>query len=282
MIAAYIMRVPIRIYFRHGLVYETSRGVKRMLLMSMDRLAALLATRIVCVSPSVYKKSLEDHLNSATKQVVLSKGTCNGIDVTRFSNKNLNENRLVDLRMSLGIKSDDFVIGFTGRLVRDKGIIELVDAFTQFRKRHPNAILLLVGMLEERDALPENTVRLIKGSSCVINTGYVPNFMIEYYYGLMDIFVLPSYREGFPTSVLEASAMNLPVITTRVTGCIDAIVEKQTGVFVAHTPESILNAMEIFYEDEGLRIQYGYNGRKFVVANFERHIIWENIEKLYR
>ena len=282
MIAAYIMRVPIRIYFRHGLVYETSRGVKRMLLMSMDRLAALLATRIVCVSPSVYKKSLEDHLNSATKQVVLSKGTCNGIDVTRFSNKNLNENRLVDLRMSLGIKSDDFVIGFTGRLVRDKGIIELVDAFTQFRKQHPNAILLLVGMLEERDALPENTVKLIKGSSCVINTGYVPNFMIEYYYGLMDIFVLPSYREGFPTSVLEASAMGLPIITTRVTGCVDSIIENKTGIFVGHVSESLFKAMDLLYMNNQLRLEYGCNGRKFVKENFDQHLIWNEIEKLYK
>lgn len=281
MIAAYIMHIPLRIYFRHGLVYETSHGLKRMLLVSMDRLAALLATRIVCVSPSVYKRSLEDHLNSATKQIVLSKGTCNGIDINRFSIQNLDKNRLAVLRTSLEIEFDDFVIGFTGRLVRDKGIIELVDAFIQFRKQHSKAVLLLVGMLEERDALPEDIVKLIKDSPYVINTGYVPNSMMEYYYGLMDILALPSYREGFPTSVLEASAMNLPVITTRATGCVDAIVENQTGVFVEHTPESISNAMNLFYEDEKLRMQYGCNGRKFVVDNFEQHIIWKDIEKLY-
>ena len=281
MIAAYLMRVPIRIYFRHGLVYETTKGLKRVLLVNMDRLAALLATKIVCVSPSVYKRSLKDHLNAESKQIVLSKGTCNGIDIGRFSVQSINEGRLLNLKVALGIKSADFVVGFTGRLVRDKGVVELVQAFQSFKKKHANVVLLLVGMLEERDALPKEIVQEIKETPCIINTGCVSNSSIEYYYALMDVFALPSYREGFPTSVLEASAMNLPVITTRATGCIDAIVENQTGVFVDHTLEGILDAMNLFYEDERLRMQYGCNGRKFVVENFDQHIIWEEIEKLY-
>ena len=282
MLAAYIMRVPIRIYFRHGLVYETSHGLKRKLLINIDRLAALLATRVVCVSPSVYKKSLEDHLNASSKQMVLSKGTCNGIDIERFSRKALNESRLQSLRKKSSISTDDFVIGFTGRLVRDKGIIELIRAFELFRKVHSNAVLLLVGMLEERDALPEDVVRLIKNTPYIINTGYVVNSSIEYYYGLMDIFVLPSYREGFPTSVLEASAMGLPIITTRVTGCVDSIQENKTGIFVDHTPERLFKAMDLLYVDNQLRFEYGCNGRKFVKENFEQHLIWNEIEKLYK
>ena len=282
MLAAYIMRVPIRIYFRHGLVYETAHGLKRKLLLNIDRLAALLATRIVCVSPSVYQRSLEDCLNVSSKQMVLSKGTCNGVDIERFSRKSLDENRLQSLRKKLSISTDDFVIGFTGRLVRDKGIIELIRAFELFRKVHPNAVLLLIGMLEKRDALQEDVVRLIKNTPYIINTGYVVNSSIEYYYGLMDIFVLPSYREGFPTSVLEASAMSLPVLTARVTGCVDSIIENVTGVFVEHRPESLFQAMDLLYGDERLRLEYGKNGRKFVEDNFEQHLIWIEIEKLYK
>lgn len=282
MLAAYIMRVPIRIYFRHGLVYETAHGLKRRLLLNIDRLAALLATRIVCVSPSVFQRSLEDHLNVSSKQLVLSKGTCNGIDIERFSRKALDENRLQSLRKKLGIDAGDFVIGFTGRLVRDKGIIELIRAFELFRRVHLNAVLLLVGMLEERDALPEDVVWLIKNTPYIINTGYVANSSIEYYYGLMDIFILPSYREGFPTSVLEASAMGLPIVTTRVTGCVDSILENKTGIFVDHTPESLFKAMDLLYGDNLLRLEYGCNGRKFVKENFEQHLIWKEIEKLYK
>ena len=281
MIAAYFMCVPIRIYFRHGLVYETSKGIKRALLMNMDRLAALLATKIVCVSPSVYKRSLEDCLNPESKQTLLSKGTCNGIDIYRFSMQSIKEERLLKLKKTLGIKSTSFVVGFTGRLVRDKGIIELVQAFQIFEQKHANVVLLLVGMLEERDALPKEIVKVIKETPGIITTGYVSNSTIEYYYALMDVFVLPSYREGFPTSVLEASAMNLPIVTTRVTGCIDSIIENFTGKFVDNTVESILGILDIFYANKEMCIEYGQNGRAFVVDNFSQYLIWEEIERLY-
>ena len=280
MIAAYIMHVPVRIYFRHGLVYETAKGFKRKLLLYMDRLSAQLATKVVCVSPSVYKRSLEDKLNIASKQILLSKGTCNGVDIERFNRDNLDCSRIERLKADLGLNRYSFIIGFTGRMVRDKGIIELVNAFKCLQVNHQNIALLLVGMLEERDALPD-IVNEIKSNSSIIYTGYVENATIEYYYALMDIFILPSYREGFPTSVLEASAVKLPIITTRVTGCIDSIIEGETGLFVEHNIESIVEAIEKLYKSKCLRKSFSTNGRRFVEMNFEQHIIWEEIEKLY-
>lgn len=282
MLAAYVMRVPIRIYFRHGLVYETSVGIKRTLLITVDRLAARFATKIVCVSPSVCRRSLEDRLNSRSKQLLLSKGTCNGIDIGRFCKLSVDKQYLLKLRSELDIKTSDFVIGFAGRLVRDKGIIELVHAFQQLQKKYSNVILLLVGMLEERDALPDEVVEVIKTNPNIVNTGYVKNTEIEYYYALMNLFVLPSYREGFPTSVLEASAMELPVITTKATGCVDAIIEGETGIFIEqHDSDSIVMAIELFYHDENLCYKCGLNGRKFVTENFDQQLIWIEIEKLY-
>lgn len=127
----------------------------------------------------------------------------------------------MNLRSELGIKVSDFVIGFSGRLVKDKGNYRISIGFQQLQKSNSDIILLLVGMFEERDTLPDEIVEVIKENTNIINTGYVENATIEFYYALMDIFVLPSYREGFPTSVLEALAMELPVITTRVTGCVD-------------------------------------------------------------
>lgn len=282
MIAAYINRVSIRIYFRHGLVYETSKGTKRKLLILMDRLAAKLATKIVCVSPSVCQRSVADNLNKIDKQTLLLRGTCNGIDIKRFSRRSIQNEVLSKLKRKIGLEYNNFVIGFTGRLVRDKGIIELVEAFSVLHEKYADMRLLLVGMLEERDSLPVNVIESIKKNPNIITTGYVSNSSIEYYYALMNLFILPSYREGFPTSVLEASAMELPVLTTKATGCIDSIIENETGDFISHNAQDISSAIESFYKDEQKRLNYGKNGRSFVENNFRQELIWNEIEKLYK
>lgn len=282
MMAAWFARVPIRIYFRHGLVYETSTGLKRSLLVNIDRLASKLATKIVCVSPSVAHRSIEDGLNPEHKQVVLAKGTCNGIDIGRFCKEAVNKEQQESLRQSLGINDGDFLIGFAGRLVKDKGIIELVRAYQEIRKEHQNVRLMLVGMLEIRDALPEDVVKTIKKDEGIISTGYVGYATIEQYYALMDVYVLPSYREGFPTSVLEASSMEISVITTRATGCCDSIIDGETGLFVNHDEKELEQALRKLYNDTRLRESMGIVGRKFVEDNFRQEKVWEEIEKLYQ
>lgn len=282
MIAAYITRVPVRIYFRHGLVYETSHGLKRALLINIDRLASRLATKIVCVSPSVARRSIEDRLNPESKQIVLAHGTCNGIDVERFCRDAFNVEATDVLKKQLGIDEGDFIIGFAGRLVRDKGIVELIRAYQAIRKQHQNVKLMLVGMLEIRDALPEDVVRTIKEDKGIISTGYVGYATIEQYYALMDVFVLPSYREGFPTSVLEASSMEIPVITTRATGCCDSILDGETGIFVNHDEKDLEQALQRLYDAPSLRENMGKAGRKFVEDNFRQDIVWKEIEKLYQ
>ena len=281
MLAAWLARVPIRIYLRHGLVYETSHGLKRALLINIDRLASRLATKIICVSPSVARRSIEDGLNPESKQIVLAHGTCNGIDIDRFCKGTINVEVVSTLKTELGINDGDFVIGFAGRLVRDKGIIELIRAYQEIRKTHHNVRLMLVGMLEIRDALPEDVVATIKEDKSIISTGYVGYDTIEQYYALMDVFVLPSYREGFPTSVLEASAMEIPVITTRATGCCDSIIDGKTGIFVGHNEKELETAIMKLYDSDELRSQMGLAGRKMVVDNFRNEVVWKEIGKLY-
>lgn len=282
MLAAWLARVPVRIYLRHGLVYETSHGLKRALLINIDRLASRLATKIICVSPSVARRSIEDGLNPESKQKVLAYGTCNGIDVERFCRDAFNVEATDVLKKQLGIDEGDFIIGFAGRLVRDKGIVELIRAYQAIRKQHQNVKLMLVGMLEIRDALPEDVVKTIKEDKGIISTGYVGYATIEQYYALMDVFVLPSYREGFPTSVLEASAMEIPVITTRATGCCDSILDGETGIFVNHDEKDLEQALQRLYDAPSLRENMGKAGRKFVEDNFRQDIVWKEIEKLYQ
>ena len=247
MVAGWLMRVPNRIYFRHGLVYQTSYGLKRFILMSVDRLASLCATKIVCVSPSVLQQSIEDRLAPLMKE-------------------------------KWGIDNNDWVIGYSGRLVRDKGIIELVRAFRNVKKDNPHYKLLLVGMFEVRDALPDDIQQDIKSDSQIVWTDF-QNSDMEYFYSMMNVYVLASYREGFPTGVLEAQSMEVPVITTRATGCCDSIQEGLTGLFVEHDVNQLAAAI-CHIHNGGTSID-GKKARTWVRNNFENHIVWKEIEKLY-
>lgn len=279
--AAWMMRIPKRIYFRHGLVYETSKGFKRFLLISVDRIVSVLATKIVCVSPSLAAKSLKDSLNPEWKQVVLAKGSCNGIDLNRFSKNSVDSNIINELRRKFGVKSDSFVIGFAGRLVRDKGVIDLVTAYKQLKREYNNIKLLLVGMYEERDALPNDVVKVIEEDDDIIKAGRVDYSEMELYYALMDVFVLPSYREGFGMSVIEASAMEIPVISTRVTGCVDSVIDKKTGILVNNSVDEIKEAIMTLYCDSLARERLGRDGRDYVETCFDQTMVWKDIEKLY-
>jgi glycosyltransferase involved in cell wall biosynthesis len=279
MVAGWLTQVPNRIYFRHGLVYQTSHGLKRFILMSVDRLASALATRIVCVSPSVLEHSIEDGLAPAGKQLILHKGTCCGIDTEgKFNPANIDSGKLQAMKSRWGIHDGDWVIGYSGRLVRDKGIIELIRAFREVKKENPRYKLLLVGMFEVRDALPEDVQHDIKNDPQIVWTDF-QNADMEYFYAMMNVYVLASYREGFPTGVLEAQAMAVPVITTRATGCCDSIVEGETGLFVDHDVQQLADAIRCLHDDRsGLS---GDKARNWVRQNFENHIVWKEIEKLY-
>lgn len=278
MIAGRICSVHKRIYFRHGLVYETSHGFKRFVLKSVDRLASACATKIVCVSPSVLERSISDKLAPAKKQTILKDGTCNGVDtVGQFNPEKVDREAVAALRKKYGIGKDDFVIGYSGRLVRDKGVIELVEAFDRLSGAD-NCKLLLVGMFEQRDALPESTRQRILNDPRIIFTGFV-NGCMENYYSLMDMYVLASYREGFPTGVLEAQSMGLPVVTTRATGCCDSIVDGVTGLFADNSAEDLARKIDQVRVDKKID---GANGRAWVKEKFDSRIVWKEIEKLYQ
>ncbi len=277
MIAAKLCGVPKRIYFRHGLVYETSHGLKRKLLIWIDRLTSACATKVVCVSNSLMQKSIRDHLCPASKQVLLGNGTCGGIDTQKkYNPSSIDPQKLASYRAQYGINENDFVIGYTGRLVRDKGIIELIDAFDRLPEEL-HAKLLLVGMFEERDALPASIQERIRNDQHIIFAGLIDKDM-EYFYAMMNIYVLASYREGFPIGALEAQSMQKPVITTKETGCIDAIKDGITGLYTTHDPADIARQIRSANDHP----EMGLNGRKWVAEHFDHTVIWKYIEELYK
>ena len=231
------------------------------------------------------KRSLEDHLCPSGKMTILSKGTCNGIDTQgKFNPENIDAQKLQTMREKWGLKPGDWVLGYTGRLVRDKGIIELVKAFKQLKAKEPRDTehplkLLLVGMFEKRDALPADIHRMIVEDKDIVWTDF-QNSDMEYFYSMMNVYVLPSYREGFPTGVLEAQSMGVPVITTTSTGCIDAIVEGQTGLRTTIDADDVARQVARIH-DEQLDKKWKTAARQWVVENFDEKIIWDEIEKLY-
>lgn len=283
MIAARLSRVKTRVYYRHGLVYTTAHGLKRFILKSVERLTAMCASHVVNVSPSLSRLAVTDCLNPYQKQRVIGKGTCGGIDAKNTFNPDLiSDEELSTLRLSLGLDSADFVIGFCGRLCKEKGIRELVDGFSFFRQSNPSlhAKLLLVGPYDQRDILPDKYVREIETNPDIIATGRIDKTRLPYYYGLMDVFVFPSYREGFGMSVLEASAMKVPVLVSRSHGCIDSIVEHVTGEYVDTTAQGISAGLEKM-KDTDLRINLGVEGRERVLRHYDYRVMWPLVSDFY-
>lgn len=280
MISGFLMRVPKRVYYRHGRVFETMTGIKKKIMIFIENLTSFCATNIVVVSNYLYQKSIEDKLNSIEKQIVLGKGTCGGIDtVNKFNPSLININEIQKLRKKYCIDFKDFVIGFCGRLVKDKGIIELVESFNILQKKYParKIKLLLVGDYDQRDGLPQSTINEIKNNPEIICTGFIFN-KIEYYYSLMNLFILPSYREGFGMALIEASSMGIPVLGTDQTGCKDALINNKTGYYINNSVVGIIEGVEKIFNHPKPTI-LGENGRQFVVANFENLKLWPEIEK---
>ena len=284
MTAGKIAGIPHRIELAHGALQEGLKGIMKRFVIISERHNSKLADKVISVSPSVAYRRLRDGIDKPNKQVILSKGTCNGIDTqVKFNPTLVDESFVTSKKFELGINKTDFVIGYCGRLVRDKGIVELIDGFKLLHLKHPerHLKLLIIGYPEQRDALPQLTMTFIENSPDIVFTGRVPYEDIQNYYMLMDVFILPSYREGFPTVVLEASAMTRPVITTRKTGCIDSIVENETGLFVDIDGESIACGIEKLIDKE-VAIRMGDNGRKWVVENFEHRIVRQAMYELIK
>lgn len=284
MVASWLAGCKHRIYYRHGLIYTTANGFKRLLLKNIERLTALLATDIINVSPSLSTIALKDHLNSKTKQYVIGKGTCGGIDAKKLFNPDLiDRNKRNNIEKKHELSKNDFIIGFCGRICRDKGIIELLKGYKLFNNKHPriSAKLLLIGDYDDRDILSEDIKKELECDPNIIITGFIPHKDIPLYYDLMSVFVFPSYREGFGMSVIEASAMRIPILVSKSHGCIDSIDEHNTGEYIDISPESICSGLEKM-TDIDLRTNYGNNGRMFVIDNFDYTVMWPQILKLYR
>ncbi|MGA9071499.1 MAG: glycosyltransferase family 4 protein [Terracidiphilus sp.] len=224
-IAAMLCRVPTRVYFLRGLKLETTVGFKRRILLAAEWLAAACSHAVLCNSDSLRAEALALGIASEEKLRLLGNGSSNGVDVERF------QPGPSHLRSRLQIPPSAEVVGFVGRLTRDKGLPELIEAFDAILAAKPNAHLLLVGWFDAaEDALGGALRTRIQSNPRIHLTGFVAD--TAPYYRIMDVMVLPTWREGFPNVILEAAATGIPVVTTLCTGSRDSVVPEVTGLLI--------------------------------------------------
>jgi glycosyltransferase involved in cell wall biosynthesis len=271
--AAFIVRVPRRIYFLRGLRYETATGWKRRLLMACERVACACAHQVVCVSASVREGAIHDRIVPASKTAMLGERGSDGIDLARFEAPvDGSGGNSQCLRRKLGIPEGCFVVGYVGRLTRDKGVHELVGAITRLRAEGRDAHLLVVGAFEAGDPVDPACEAQIRTDPAIHFTGYMQDPVP--YYRIMDLFAFPSYREGLGNVLLEAAAAGKPSVATRVTGVVDAVDDGVTGVLVpVRDPLALSNAMADLMDNPGKRQSMSRAGRIFVKKNFDADVM---------
>lgn len=279
-VAARMAGVPIRVYHIHGLPLVTATGHRRRLLAVAERVSCRLATKVLCVSPSVRQEVIQRGLCSAGKVEVLEGGSINGVDALGRFNPDRSDGSRRSVRERYGISPTSMVVGFVGRLVRDKGIVELADAWQLIKADLPSARLLIVGPREIEDPVPEGVIRRLAEDPSVHLVG--PNWDTAPLYSAMEMVVLPSYREGLPIVPLEAAAMELPVIATDIPGCRDAVTDGITGSLVPVGDRSALHKAVIGYDsDPALRERHGKAGRERMLRDFSPPRLWHATLKEY-
>jgi len=261
-LAARLRGVPVRVYMLRGLKVERSTGLKRRILLAMERLSSNCAQIVLCNSESLRKEALAMGVARESKLLLLGDGSSNGVDAERFAPGTSAE------RERLGVAQDAPVVGFVGRLTRDKGVPELIKAFDTILAAEPETHLLLVGWFDaSEDALGADERKRIESHPRIHLTGLVED--TAPYYRAMDVMVLPTWREGFPNVVLEAGATGIPVVTTLSTGSRDAVVPEVTGLLIPPGyPEAIAEAVLKLLRDPVRRRRMGEAARAWVTEHY--------------
>jgi len=281
MIAGYFADVPIRIHTFTGLVFPYKKGFLHFLLLFLDKVLCRFATHIIPEGEGVKKDLLEFNVTKKPLQVIAN-GNVNGIDLEYFNADAVTERECLNLKTQLKITNSDFVFIFVGRLVADKGINELVAAFNILSKENANYKLLLVGPFEEDlDPLHQDTLDLIKSNKSIIFLGFQKD--IRPYLSISNVFVFPSYREGFPNVILQAGAMNLPCIVTDICGSNEIIIPNENGIIIPVKNEiAIFEAMQLISSDKELFLKLKLKSRDYIVSSFQQELVWKTLLEEYK
>ncbi len=269
MLAAWWTKVPVRIHTFTGLVFPTSTGLKKRILMLTDRITCACATHIIPEGEGVKNDLVENKITRKPLQV-LGYGNVRGVDMDYYSRRPDVAERAEVIR-----NENRFSFLFVGRIVRDKGINELVSAFNRLNDKYPRARLFLVGESENTlDPIDHSTNNLIFRNGNIISVGPKTGIDLLAYYAASDCFVFPSYREGFPNTVLEAGAMGLPCIVTDINGSREIIKDGYNGLIIpAHDADALYNALKRVIENPEERIAMSSVARQHIADHYEQGFV---------
>ena len=277
MLAAWLTRVPVRVHTFTGLVFPTSTGVKRKILMATDWITCACATHIIPEGEGV-KFDLLNHGITKKSLKVLGYGNVKGVDMDYYSRRP----EVMEIVSQKSLKSDKFTFVFVGRIVKDKGINELCEAFDKL-SGISNVRLLLVGPYEDNlDPISEKSKDIIRKNPDIDSVGGKSGDELLAYYAVADCYVFPSYREGFPNTVLEAGAMGLPSIVTDINGSREIIVEGENGVIIpSHDANTLFEAMLNMIRDKKARDRMAGNARQMIALRFEQGYVRKCLYDFY-
>ena len=285
MLAARLAGVPHRLHTVAGLPLMEATGTKRKILNFVEKLTYSSATRVYPNSKGLYDFILQNNFTQSNKLKIIANGSSNGIDTTFFSPDQVTEIERVTLKEKLNIQPDDFVFVFVGRIVSDKGINELIKAFSELQaaeNNEPAGIkLLLVGGLEnDLDPLNPETLAEINQNKDIISVGFQQD--VRSFFAIADALVFPSYREGFPNVVMQAGAMGLPSIVSDINGCNEIIIEGENGLIIpSKNVEKLKEKMLTLAKDKNLYTKLKGNSRRMIENRYEQSVVWNALLEEY-
>jgi glycosyltransferase involved in cell wall biosynthesis len=281
MMASRLAGVPIRMHTVAGLPLMENTGVKRKVLDLVERLTYSCATGVYPNSKHLAGFILQNRFCKAQKMKVLGNGSSNGINTCFFEPGDELNKTACELKKKFGLGEKDFVFIFVGRLVKDKGIEELVEAFSRLKEKHPQIKLLLVGPYEpERDPLAPATRKVIETDTAIIHAGFQQD--IRPFLMISQALAFPSYREGFPNVPMQAGCFGLPSIVTDINGCNEIIENEKNGLIIpAKDVAELQRAMERLLTNSALYLTLQSNARKMIVDRYEQKQLWELLLKEY-
>lgn len=282
MFAAYLARVPNRLHTVAGLPLLEAKGFKRTVLNFVEKLTYRYATRIYPNSYGLKELILKNKFTEVNKLKVIANGSSNGIDTAYFDPKLFTFDDWKGLKDDLGVKETDFVFIFVGRIVGDKGINELIQAFDQTSTENKNVKLLLVGHFEDDlDPLLEKTKEIININKQIISVGFQND--VRPYFAIADVLVFPSYREGFPNVVMQAGAMELPSIVSNINGCNEIIEEGENGWIIPVKDENAIFKVMLNCFNNTEQFNYAKeNARRLILERYEQKKVWDAILTEYK